>query len=69
MEAFGNGPEGEAIGTPAAGALLFGLRGPEQDDQGQEQERCPPSEKAGHLAVNAVVLDRTRGASLSIPES
>ena len=60
MEALGDGPVGEAIRAPAAGALLFGLRDPGQDDQGQEQQRCPPSEKAGHLDVNSVVIDRTR---------
>ena len=48
MEALSNGLVSQASGAPAAGALLFGFCSPDQDQDWQEQQRCPPSEKAGH---------------------
>jgi len=55
VEAVGDRPVGVSSRAPAACFLLFGLSDPEEQDQREEEDDCPPSEKASHVVKSDVV--------------
>ena len=55
MEAVSDRPVGVTSRAPAACFLLFGLSDPEEQDQREEEDDCPPSEKASHVVKSGVV--------------